>query len=54
MKKYTIIYTEAKRIGSHTVVFVRCDRVETDDITKLLREYNDVCYVFEGHPLDVI
>ena len=52
MKKYTIVYADTKMIGSHMNSITKFDRVETDDLAKLLEEEYDgaIWFVFEGWP----
>jgi len=53
MKKYTIVYANVFRIGGHTNYITSFDRVETDDLSKTLKQdkYNgNTCFVFEGWP----
>ena len=53
MKKYTIIYSVFSQYGSHTNSITRYNRVETDNLTKLLEDdkYSaNVWFVFEGWP----
>jgi hypothetical protein len=52
MKKYTIVYRDSFRTGSHTNVIVRCERVEASDIKVFLKQdkYAAAEFVFEGWP----
>lgn len=52
MKKYTIIFENGCTSGSHYHHRTGMHRVETDDIKKLMKNYNpgDVYFVLEGHP----
>ena len=52
MKKYTIIFSESWMTGSHRNSVTRFDRVETDDLRRLLKkEYvGNAWFVFEGWP----
>ena len=52
-KKYTIIYGVSGQCGSHSYSTVHMDRVETDDLSKLVDDDKyggNLHYIFEGWP----
>jgi hypothetical protein len=53
MKKYTIVYSYVTRRGTTSFTAVEKDRIETDDLAKLIAtEKYDGCvnFIFEGWP----
>lgn len=51
MKKYTLIYSDGRMYGSHYSAVTKFARVETDDLQKVVNDYDGaVWFVFEGHP----
>ena len=53
MNKFTIVYSECFTIGSHRSCMVMYDRVETDNLSKLIidgKYDGNVHFIFEGWP----
>ncbi len=51
MKKYTIIYGQSIKTGSHWSVLVQKELVETDNLFELLRSderFGNTYFVFDG------
>lgn len=50
MEKYTIIYQDYVGQGHYAVQY---DRVETDQLEEVLKDYADLSYIFAGWPEEV-
>lgn len=52
MKKFTVIWNDVWRSGSHTHSATKCTRIEAESIQKvMLSEYGQRAqFIFEGHP----